>query len=518
MSFGTTITAVQSFDPASGSGLYTLSQSQQSESLPASALIATPSSSVPYTIEFWARLPAGSNAEHGAGLVAFGQPSEQAVGPAVAPSGWLMSASFSVQPITYQDAAAQGFEEAYNKLSSNSATANDLYGWAWSLDATGANTTTLGGNGGSNLYSNALNLSNLYSGQTLTGVDAFLNAYGLKAADLVGVDGLLANTIALIPGTSLDFNNSLDPVSGLPVSNLNGVSIDTASSQLNSGLVQVLDTTTGTLSSDATTNSHLQAMFQALWNYQQQYGEAKVGFTLDPAAAAKPGSGFEQYGGYSLDFAISAGPAISVNNLGQLVFDVASDISLTSAATNPSGGRQSALPSDLRDGEWHHVVATYLPDYRSYTINGVVTQVPINQGTASLYVDNQLVASREGISDAFLATNINDTALLLAGNAGGAIDQFALYNKALLPAPSLPVNASGAWPAPSQQEVLAVLKQLGYPATADTPNPGAIQSAISEHWRSRDVNPNNALLATFSSTFSPSSSGSLSGSWSEPHP
>jgi hypothetical protein len=517
VSFGTTITAVQSFDPASGSGLYTLSQSQQSESLPASALIATPSSSVPYTIEFWARLPAGSNAEHGAGLVAFGQPSEQAVGPAVAPSGWLMSASFSVQPITYQDAAAQGFEDAYNKLSSNSATANDPYGWAWSLDATGANTTTLGGNGGSNLYSNALNLSNLYSGQTLTGVDAFLSAYGLKAADLVGVDGLLANTIALIPGTSMDFNNSLDPLSGLPVSNLNGVSIDTASSQLNSGLVQVLDTN-GTLSSDATTNSHLQAMFQALWNYQQQYGEAKVGFTLDPAAAANPGSGFEQYGGYSLDFAISAGPAISVNNLGQLVFDVASDISLTSAATNPSGGRQSALPSDLRDGEWHHVVATYLPDYRSYTINGVVTQVPINQGTASLYVDNQLVASREGISDAFLATNINDTALLLAGNAGGAIDQFALYNKALLPAPPLPVNASGAWPAPSQQEVLAVLKQLGYPATADTPNPGAIQSAISEHWRSRDVNPNNALLATFSSTFSPSSSGSLSGSWSEAAP
>jgi hypothetical protein len=517
VSFGTTITAVQSFDPASGSGLYTLSQSQQSESLPASALIATPSSSVPYTIEFWARLPAGANAEHGAGLVAFGQPSEQAVGPAVAPSGWLMSASFSVQPITYQDAAAQGFEDAYNKLSSNSATANDPYGWAWSLDATGANTTTLGGNGGSNLYSNALNLSNLYSGQTLTGVDAFLSAYSLKAADLVGVDGLLANTIALIPGTSLDFNNSLDPVSGLPVSNLNGVSIDTASSQLNSGLVQVLDTN-GTLSSDATTNSHLQAMFQALWNYQQQYGEAKVGFTLDPAAAAKPGGGFEQYGGYNLDFAISAGPAISVNNLGQLVFDVASDISLTSAATNPSGGRQSALPSDLRDGEWHHVVATYLPDYRSYTINGVVTQVPINQGTASLYVDNQLVASREGISDAFLATNINDTALLLAGNAGGAIDQFALYNKALLPAPPLPVNASGAWPAPSQQEVLAVLKQLGYPATADTPNPGAIQSAISEHWRSRDVNPNNALLATFSSTFSPSSSGSLSGSWSEAAP
>uniref|UniRef100_UPI003137C4B1 hypothetical protein n=1 Tax=Synechococcus sp. UW140 TaxID=368503 RepID=UPI003137C4B1 len=517
ITFGTSISAVLNVDASTGLGEYQLSADplQQGTNLAQSALIATPSSSVPYTIEFWTKLSSGSNPQ-GAGLVAFGQPSTEAVGPAVAPSGWLMTSTFTVQRITVQQAAAQGFQDAYDTLSSNSAKANDLYAWGWSLDASGANTTALNGNGGSNVYSNALSLTNLYSGQTIDGVTQFLNSYGLQPGDLPGGDGLDASTIDLVPGTSLDFNISLDPDTGLPVSNLNAVSIDTASSLLNSGLVFARD---GQLSSDPGKNQSLKDMFQALWDYQETYASSKVAFSLDPAVTGtSTTSGFEQYGGLELTFSVSPGPAISVNQEGQLVFDVADGVAITSDATSPENKRQTALPADLRDDQWHYVVATYLPTYRSYTINGVATQLPTNGGTAKLYVDNQLVASQENVSNAYLATNINDTALLLPSNAGGAIDQFALYNKALLTAPPLPSNPGGLWPEPGRNEALTILKQLGYPATADTPNPGAIDSAISEHWRSRDVNPNNALLATFSSSFTPSSDQPLSGSWSQAAP
>jgi len=294
------------------------------------------------------------------------------------------------------------------------------------------------------------------------------------------------------------------------------VNIDTASSLLNSGLVVAKD---GQLSSDPTKDQNLKAMFQALWDYQESYDSAKVAFTLAPAATRSiTTSGFEQYGGLELAFTVSAGPAVSVNPAGNLVFDVAEGVALRSAATAPSDKRQSPLPADLRDDQWHYVVATYLPTYRSYTINGIDTQVPTNSGTASLYVDNQLVAAQDNVSNAYLATNINDTALLLPSNAGGSIDQFALYNKALLLAPPLPTNSSGLWPEPNQNDALSILKQLGYPATADTPNPGAVQSAISQHWRSRNINPDNALLATFSSSFTPSRPEALSGNWSEAAP
>lgn len=516
---GTSIDAVISVDAASGERRYQLSANplQQGNALPPSALIATPSSSLPYTIEFWAKLPEGSNANQGAGLVAFGQPSEAAVGAAVAPSGWLLTSTFNVQRFTYQQAATDGFQDAYNAINSNAAKGNDLYAWGWSLEATGANTTALGGNGGSNLYSNALTLTNLYSGQSISGVDAFLANYGLTAEDLVSGDGLYANTIDLVPTTWLEFNHSRDASSGQLISNLNGIGIETASAQLNSGLV--LTDASGQLATDASKSRKLQAMFQSLWDYQESYASAKVAFTLNPAdTSTRSNSGFEQYGGLALEFAVSPGPAISVNSAGNLVFDVANGVSITSAATTPSDQRQSALAADLRDGEWHHVVATYLPDYRTYTVSGTVTQVPTNRGTASLYVDNQLVGFREGVTNAFLPTNENDKALLLANNAGGAIDHFALYNKALLPAPPLLSNPGGAWPEPSTQEALAIFKQLGYPASESTPNPGAIESALTEHWRSRNVNPDGALLATYSSTFTPTNPTSLTGSWSEAAP
>ncbi len=289
INFGTSISALINVDPATGLGDYQLSADplQQGTNLAPSALIATPSSSVPYTIEFWTKLPSGSNPQ-GAGLVAYGQPSTEAVGPAVAPSGWLMTSTFTVQRITVQQAAAQGFQDAYDTLSSNSAKANDLYAWGWSLDATGANTTALNGNGGSNVYSNALSLTNLYSGQTIDGVTQFLNSYGLQPGDLPGGDGLDASTIDLVPGTSLDFNISLDPDTGLPVSNLNAVSIDTASSLLNSGLVFARD---GQLSSDPGKNQSLKDMFQALWDYQETYASSKVAFSsgaMQPPKQKRP--------------------------------------------------------------------------------------------------------------------------------------------------------------------------------------------------------------------------------------
>ena len=516
---GTTINGVIHFDPATGTGDYQLSADplEQGDTLAPSALIGTPSSSNPYTIEFWAKLPAGSNATQGAGLVAFGQPSEQAVGLAIAPSGWLLTSTFTVQRITYQQAAKDGFEDAYNALSSGRSKADELYAWAWSLDATGANTTALGGDGGSNLYSNAVTLTNLYNGQTISGVKTFLASYGLTPEDLVGGDGLAANMIDLVPTTSLEFNRSLDQNTGRPVSELNAVIINTASAQLNSGMV--FTNPAGQLSSDAAKNQRLQSMFQSLWDYQGLFASAKVAFTLDPTnTSTSSASGFEQYGGLPLEFAVSSGPAISVNSNGNLVFDVADGLSLTSSASTPSDKRQIPLAADLRDDEWHHIVATYLPDYRTYTINGAVTQIPTNSGTASLFVDNQLVASKDGVTSAYLATNINDIALLLPNNAGGAIDQFALYNKALLSAPLQTGRLGDAWPQPSVEDALVILKQLGYPATEDTPNPGAIESAITEHWRSRDVNPNAAVLTTFSSTFTPSSRTSLAGSWSEAAP
>ncbi len=98
------------------------------------------------------------------------------------------------------------------------------------------------------------------------------------------------------------------------------------------------------------------------------------------------------------------------------------------------------MPDDLRDGEWHYVVASYLPGLTgAYTINGVETQAAEQQRhrQASMWITSWW-HRRSNVSNAYLATNINDTALLLPNNAGGVIDQFALYNKALLPAPPLP--------------------------------------------------------------------------------
>ena len=106
-----------------------------------------------------------------------------------------------------------------------------------------------------------------------------------------------------------------------------------------------------------------------------------------------------------------------MNGKGELVFDVAAGTSLTSSSVG------TTIPKDLRDGQWHYIVASYLPTYQTYNVEGNITQLPGSVGTATLYIDNKLVASNANILGAHPPINPNDQALLLANNAGGAIDQ-----------------------------------------------------------------------------------------------
>ena len=483
---GTRITAVLSaFETSTGQGSYSVDRSQ---SLVNSALVAVPPApSAPYTLEFWAQLQPDSN-PNGAGLVALGQPSAGAIGPAELPEGWLLGASFVVDRITYQQAVSTGLIEAIPSGTDSTA----LYGWAWAVVATGADTTAMGGNGGSNLYSNALQINNLVSGVTLEGVNKFLNNYGVSASELIGLNGSTAATLASVPFTELQFNTFLDGGnSNLPTSNLNGIAVDTNTAAMNGGLLEA---------SDVETNVNLNTLFNTLWAYQQQTGEAKVSFNLAPgssnATTTPSASSNEQYSGYKLDFALLNGPAVSVNGLGQLVFDVAPGLSLT-----------SSTGVDLRDGQWHYIAATYLPQYEQSTVNGEPVTLPTLQGSASLLVDGEVVTSNSGVSAAYAAQNLSDQALLLANNAGGGLDQLAIYDKALTNAVP-PPGVAGVWPQISSDDALAAIAVLGLPLTGQSSN-GTIPGAISEHWAARNVNPNDALLATYTASFDASSN-----SWS----
>ena len=497
----TTITAIGVVD-ASGNGTYTVNKAQIAGSSAPLALVATPAGSAPYTVEFWTQLSGGSNPS-GAGLVAFGQPSAEAVGAAIAPSGWLLVNSFLVEPISYGQALQRGWisDAGGNALSA-------LYGWGWAVVADGANTTAMGGNGGSNVYSNALKLTNLISGQSLKGVSTFLANYGLTPADLgSGIDGILADTIAAAPVTQLQFNNALDPDTGLPVSNLNGIAIDTSSALLNQGVLPA-----GDLESSAK-QQQLTEMFEQLWAYQQQTGAAKVNFSLAPDSSASTTTPnalvSEQYVGYELGFSLFNGVAVSVDGEGRLVFDVAPGVSLTSTGAG-------TVPSDLRDGDWHYVVASFLPDQRSFTIGGNKVQLPSNVGTASLVIDNQLVASASGVINPFALLNLNDNALLLAGNAGGAIDQVAFYDQALTLA-TLPSGGDGSWPQLSAGDARQLLQELGF-SSSQSDAAGTEAGAITDHWLARTVNPDDALLATSIAGFLPSAGNPLQGSWTTATP
>ena len=496
---GSFITQVQSFDASSGSGVYILNQGPQSAA-GSYGLAALPGGSAsPYSIEFWTQLAPGSNPA-GAGLVTLGQASAAALPdrPAAAPEGWLLSSSFAVERLTWKDA----LKFALASSLPSGTTDSDLYGWRWALVADGANTTAMAGNGGSNLNRNALVLDNLFVGDRIGGVNTFLANYGLSSSDLLGIDGTPADQIAAVPTTQFQFTTdlSLNAAVGQQVAStsLNGLEIDTSSAVMNGGLV---------LAATAATNASLTSMFETLWQFQQQTGEAKVNFSLDPtsqttppAPSTPPLTQIEAYNGFALQFALLPGPAVSVNGSGQIAFDVA-----------PGQTLLSPVGTDLRDGSWHYVLVSFLPDYVTYTADGTLLDVPSNVGTASLYIDGQLVGSVADVVNPYAPSNINDYAQLLSDNATGAIDLLALYGQALSTS-SLPTPAD-SWPLPTSQDALALMKEAGFVIATKTPHPGALPGAVSNHWLAHTVDPNNALNSTYTSTLIPNGSGG--GTWSQ---
>lgn len=240
-------------------------------------------------------------------------------------------------------------------------------------------------------------------------------------------------------------------------------------------------------------------MFEALWTYQSSTGEAKVQFNRAPSAttatptATPTTANSETYVGYPLGLALVNGIAVSVNGSGQLVYDIGQGTSLVSQAVG------TTVPADLRDGLWHHIVATYLPGEGT-------------TGVASLYVDNHQVAQQSEVAHAPIPANLNDQALLLTNNVGGAIDQLAFYNKALTTSSFSP-NNSGQWPIPTSGDALALLAAMGISIAGQTPDVGTIPGAISQHYAARNVDPSAPPLASYASGFD-----AATGSWTQASP
>lgn len=475
-------------------------QAVAAESGVASTAVSQPLPRSPYSLEFWVKAPAGKNPE-GAGLLALGQPSEAAVGAAVLPQGWSLTSSFVVEQLTWAQAAAQG-------LIASSAIPNgqenDLYGYTWGLVADGANSTASGASnpGGSNLYSNALSITNLVAGTALPGMAQFLASYGLSSDVLTGSSGVSASVLATVPGTELLFNTAL--VDGNPSSSLNGIAVDTSSALINSGVVTAA-------SSSWTDNANLQKLFAQLWAYQQSFGKPKVNFSLDPAASSSPSpstpsaTAQEQYAAYGLNFQLNQSTAVSINANGKLVFDVGAASSLLSDAA-------------INDGNWHYVVATYLPDYFLATIADKQYQVPGLTGTASLYIDGKAAATPLAIDDVFSPSTEADSALLLYGNAGGSIDEVALYTTALTAVEAKPAvfDPQNPWPMMSGKDAVELVQALGYNIAQLNQNPGVEIGAINQHWKARSVDPNGAEKATFTATYATDASGD--GAWTQAQP
>ena len=269
---GTTITSINRDQSTNNIISYNVNipQTVGTSDEPVSVIAAPGGTSSPYTIEFWTQQNSRNNNPNGAGLVAFGQPSEQAIGEAEMPEGWLMTSVFAVDRISYQQAAAQGDDSATEAISQGT-NQDEIYGWGWSLVAQGTNTTAMNGNGGSNLYKNALNLNNLVAGLRLNGVTAFLEANDLSPEDLSGLGNTSANVIATIPQTQLTFAHFIDEANERPQSNLESVDIDTSSAVLNQGFIAY-----------DPNNAPINNLFNTLWQFQEQTGEAIVTFTEAP--------------------------------------------------------------------------------------------------------------------------------------------------------------------------------------------------------------------------------------------
>lgn len=86
----------------------------------------------------------------------------------------------------------------------------------------------------------------------------------------------------------------------------------------------------------------------------------------------------------------------------------------------------------------------------------------------------------------------------------------AFYGKALSSV-DITANTSELWPAPSASDALGLLSTAGYGIANHTPDLGAIPGGVNAHWYARKVNPNDALLGTYYSTFTPDGKGG--GSW-----
>jgi hypothetical protein len=479
--------AIENID---GSGVLSTGVGSLSTFVPPTAVPAgtIPSSGVarsPYTIEFWARVPAGGNA-NGAGMFALGQPS---ITTGQLPTGWLLSSEFLVDQISYQDALGRGLIASIPTGTDSGA----IYGYAWAVVAAGANTTALGGNGGSGLYSNGLQITNLQAGTELAGVNEFLASYGLAADTLIGTSGSAAGVIAEVPATSLQFDTAL--LNGAPNSSLNTIAVSTDQALMNGGLVT-------TASSTWSGSNNLQTLFQNLWDYQQKAGKAKVNFGLNPSSSATSASNppkyaQENYGGLALDFELTHSTAVSVNGEGQVVFDVGSNTSLLSAITTTAG--TTAL--SINDGAWHYIVATYLPDIEAQEVNQQIVDVPLSTGTASLYIDNQL-AGQTALSDVFSPATEAQDALLIYLNNGGAIDELALYQQSLSGVDlSTPANPSGNWPVMGGADAVGLLASLGVNIGGLSAAPGVDTAAVNLHWKARSVDPNGAENATFYTTY-----------------
>ncbi|MEI7666082.1 MAG: hypothetical protein WCI65_08550 [Synechococcaceae cyanobacterium ELA263] len=486
--------AIENID---GTGVLSTGVGSLNTFLPPTAVpSSSPSSGVarsPYTIEFWARVPETGNG-NGAGLFALGQPS---ITQGQLPKGWLLSSSFVVDQISYQDALGRGLITSIPTGTDSGA----VYGYAWAVVADGTNTTALGGNGGSGLYSNALQITNLQAGTTLAGVSDFLASYGVAADALIGTSGSAAGILAEVPATSLEFDTAL--LDGAPNSSLNTIAVSTDQALMNSGLVT-------TASTDYTNNSNLKTLFQNLWDYQQKAGKAKVNFGLNPSSSAvsssvPPQYAQENYGGLSLDFALTYSTAVSVNGLGQVVFDVGSSTSLLSTLTTTNG----ASPLSINDGKWHYIVATYLPDIETQVVNQQPVDVALTTGSASLYVDNQLVG-QTALSDVFSPATEAQDALLIYLNNGSAIDELALYQQSLSGVDlSTPSNPSGNWPVMTSADATGLLASLGVNIGGLSTAPGVETGAVNLHWKARSVDPNGAENATFYTNYDESST-----SWS----
>jgi len=498
LSGGSTIEQVQSLDLNSGNAVVTLSQGPESAGGSYGLASSSGGSSSPYTIEFWTKLTPDSNPA-GAGLVALGQPSARALPdrPLQLPEGWLLSSSFTVERLSWQDALQQSLATSLPE----GINATDLYGWIWSLQADGANTRAMNGNGGSNLYRNALILDNLLVGDKIDGVNSFLANYGLSSSDLAGLDGTPVDQIASAPTTAFEFSTDLNFNAAVGQSvastSLNGVAIDTSTAVINAGLV---------LAAQAEANTNLSTMLATLWEFEQKTGGPKVLFSLDPTSQTNPpvskppSTRIEQYGGYELNFALQSGPAISVTGAGQIAFDVAAGQTLV-----------SNTGVDYRDDGWHYVAASFLPEFITYSADGNLIDLPRNVGTANLYIDGKLVSSQANVIDPFAPDNSNDQAQLLSDNGGGALDLLAFYNTALTT--TQPPAIASDWPLPTSAEALALMKEVGFVVESKTPRPGEQPGAVSNHYLAHTVDPNNAVKNTFSSVLLPDAAGGLS--WSQ---